>query len=69
MTEKKWRKKAIVGKKYCVACGVCVKSCPVQAITISKGVYADINQDKCVGCSKCSKVCPADTIYMEEVQI
>lgn len=60
----KQRKKASVDTKYCVSCGACVKSCPVAAISIISGMYAEVNQDKCVGCSKCSKVCPASTIYM-----
>ena len=39
----KIKKKAIVDKEYCVACGSCVKVCPLQIITIEKGVFANIN--------------------------
>lgn len=61
------KKQAVVDPKYCVACGVCMRNCPVKAITIPRGIQAEINLDKCVGCSKCSKICPASTIYMREV--
>lgn len=59
------RKKAYVDTDYCVACGVCMRNCPVNALTINKGMYAVVNLEKCVGCSKCSKVCPASVIEMK----
>lgn len=58
------RKKAFVHKTMCVACGECVKNCPLKAIEIYKGMYAVVNNEKCVGCGKCSRVCPADAIEM-----
>ncbi|MDF9824166.1 ferredoxin [Breznakia sp. PF5-3] len=63
------RKKAQIGKA-CVACGNCVKYCPVGAIIIHKGLYAQVDENKCVGCGKCAKVCPADVIeiVMREVE-
>lgn len=62
MEKKIIRKKAYVDKKQCVACGVCVKNCPLGAIKIEKGIFASVNLDKCVGCGKCSKACPASVI-------
>ena len=53
--------------KECVACGCCVKVCPVQAIEIVRGVAARVNTDKCVGCGKCAAECPASVIRIEEV--
>ena len=64
MTSKVKRKKAFVEKNYCVACGACVKVCPMNAISINNGIFAVVNADKCVGCGKCAKVCPASTIEM-----
>lgn len=64
MEKKPLRKKAEVDTKYCVACGVCANNCPVKAITIVSGMYADVNRDICIGCTKCSKVCPASVIDM-----
>ena len=38
-------KKASVDKSVCVACGVCQKACPKQAIEIIKGCYAKVNEE------------------------
>ena len=59
------RKKAYVDINFCVACGICMKNCPISAINIEKGIYANINHDKCVGCAKCFKLCPASVIEMK----
>ena len=60
--KKKVRKKAQVSKDYCVACGACAIECPIGAIKIVDGVFAEVDQNKCVGCSKCANICPASTI-------
>ncbi|MGL4335701.1 MAG: 4Fe-4S binding protein [Turicibacter sp.] len=65
MKEKVVRKKACVDINYCVSCGMCVKTCPIAAIHIYKGMYAVVNSDKCVGCKKCEKACPASVIEMK----
>ena len=61
----KGRKKANVDKNFCVACGVCVKACPIGAIKIHRGLYAEVDKDRCVGCSKCYNLCPASVIDMK----
>ena len=38
------KKYAMADKKQCVACGVCVKECPMNAISIWKGCYAVIDK-------------------------
>ena len=67
--EQKRRKKrqAAVDQSLCVACGCCVKVCPLGAIQIVKGIMAQVNMDKCVGCGKCAKECPASVIEIREV--
>ncbi len=60
------RKKAKVGTDECVACGCCVKVCPRNAISIFKGIYAEVDKNLCVGCGKCAKECPASVIILEE---
>ncbi len=62
------KRRAQVGQESCVACGCCVKVCPLQAISVYKGMYAVVNAAKCVGCSKCAKECPASVIEIMEVQ-
>lgn len=66
---KKIKKKAIIDKEYCVACGSCVKVCPLQIIHIEQGVFAEIDYDKCVGCGKCAKACPASVINIEKREV
>lgn len=63
------KKKAIVNINECVACGSCVKMCPLNLISIEQGVFAKINTDKCVGCGKCAKVCPASVIEIQKVEV
>lgn len=65
----KGKKKAIVDDKYCVACGTCVKVCPLNLINIEHGVFAKINLNKCIGCGKCAKVCPASVIEIKTMGI
>lgn len=55
-------KKIASVSKQCVACGSCVKVCPLSAITIYKGIYAVADNEKCVGCGKCAVACPANVI-------
>ncbi len=64
----KKRHKAVIHQADCVACGCCVKVCPLRAIEIMKGIAAQVNYDRCVGCGKCAKECPASTITIQEVE-
>ena len=64
----KIKKKAYVNDKYCVACGCCVKVCPLGAIQVIKGIMAQVDVAKCVGCGKCAKECPASVITIREVE-
>ncbi|MCI8976598.1 4Fe-4S ferredoxin [bacterium 1xD8-48] len=59
------KRKAVVSTKECVACGCCMKVCPRSAITVPKGVFAEINRDLCVGCGLCARECPASVITLE----
>ena len=62
------KKKASVQQHDCVACGCCVKVCPMKAIEIIKGIMAQVNTEKCVGCGKCAAECPASVVDMTEVE-
>ncbi len=60
------KKKANPNRNVCVACGVCVLQCPREAISIYKGCYAVVDNEKCVGCGLCAKACPANAITIVE---
>jgi NADH:ubiquinone oxidoreductase subunit F (NADH-binding)/ferredoxin len=43
----------------CQGCGICLRSCPAEAIVGDKRMVHVINQDKCIKCGTCLEVCPA----------
>ncbi|HEC31404.1 MAG TPA: NADH-quinone oxidoreductase subunit F, partial [Deltaproteobacteria bacterium] len=47
-----------IDPEKCKACGMCVKVCPVDAISGGKGLVHIIDQEKCVKCGSCFTVCP-----------
>lgn len=59
------KRKAIVNIHECVACGCCIKVCPKKAISVPRGICAEIDSELCVGCGKCAKECPASVIILE----
>ena len=60
------KRKAVPDKNICVACGVCLKACRKEAISIYKGCFAQVEEEKCVGCGLCVKACPAGCITITE---
>lgn len=51
-----------IDPEICTACGICKKSCPVDAIEGKKKVAHTIIQEKCTKCGICYSVCPFDAI-------
>ena len=47
----------------CVACGACVDTCPVGAITLEDKAVVDA--DSCVDCGACEDACPTGAIVAE----
>jgi len=42
----------------CRGCGLCLESCPVDAISGEKGAVHVIDQSACIKCGACLEVCP-----------
>ena len=42
----------------CQACGICLRKCPVEAITGGKNQIHVIDQEKCIKCGTCFEACP-----------
>lgn len=72
---------AVVDKEKCVACGMCVASCPnhlielvpykaehlVQCSSHDKGKdVKSVCESGCIGCTLCTKQCEFDAIHMED---
>ena len=66
MSGERKRRVAAVDERAYVACGCCVRVCPLSAIRIWNGITARVDADRCVGCGKCAAECPATIITLEE---
>jgi len=56
--------KVIISDEKCIACGICARVCPVNAITGEhKKPPFHIHQDICIKCGACIQKCPVDAIY------
>jgi dissimilatory sulfite reductase (desulfoviridin) alpha/beta subunit len=49
----------------CVTCGLCKKTCKVNAIEITDGVLT-IDSEKCIMCGECISVCKKDAMQIAE---
>ena len=49
----------------CVACGACVDTCPVGAISMGDGKF-EIDADTCIECGACAGVCPVGAPALDE---
>jgi len=47
-----------IDPEKCQACGICLKKCPVEAISGAKNQIHVINQERCIKCGTCFESCP-----------
>lgn len=57
-----------IDKNKCIGCGICVKECPVNAITIEDG-KAEIDMEKCIRCGNCHEICPQQAVRHDSEKI
>ncbi|MBN2152025.1 MAG: 4Fe-4S dicluster domain-containing protein [Candidatus Lokiarchaeota archaeon] len=48
----------------CTGCGVCVKRCQMDAVTIEER-KARVNPDRCIGCGNCVPTCKPGAMHMD----
>ena len=62
MFSQKLRPKPVFMRSTCSSCGVCVRSCPPQAIKLKRGELPRVELDKCIRCFCCQELCPQEAI-------
>lgn len=55
----------MVDADACIGCKICVRKCPVSAITMKDG-KAVIHSTKCISCGICADKCPVKAIYIND---
>jgi ferredoxin len=58
------KEKIVCDKEKCIKCGICMKHCPMKAITLCP--YPEINSKKCIRCFCCIEVCPHHALHLQD---
>lgn len=56
-----------IAKEKCIGCGLCVETCPFDALTLVDGII-EVDPEKCTDCGACVKVCPTETFTLNKKQ-
>lgn len=52
----------IIDSDRCTGCGICVDTCPTNALSTIDGKAVLVTPDACTYCTACQNVCPEDAI-------
>ena len=58
---------ATICERGCIACGLCARSCPVNAIKMENNLPV-IDQELCNGCGSCVEACPRKVITLKSFE-
>ena len=53
----------VIEQETCRQCAICIRNCPVNAISGARKETTVIDPSVCIGCRMCIAVCPFDAIY------
>lgn len=53
---------AVVDKKKCTGCELCIEVCPVEAISLNHEKDIKIDSEECIECGACENECPNEAI-------
>lgn len=56
----------LLDAEKCTRCGLCQRSCPVQAISMDP--YPERDAAKCFNCQKCTNLCPQHAFYLKDIE-
>ncbi len=56
----------IIDQDKCIGCGLCVRVCPSQTISMQDGI-ATVTGDQSLSCGHCIAVCPADAVQVTAI--
>lgn len=57
-----------ISMNACNQCGICVQTCPTQALGINSQGVVMLNAKLCIGCYMCVAACPTNSMFIHKGQ-